>query len=511
MVPLGARHERKGEPWRRGCWRAPLRLLSLLFAFCLFPLASAHPANVPSSRIKVWPDGTFTARIRFDAIAFATGATPREADDREMNALLDGPDEALAASLADAAGRFRRGFVAMPGGTIDRLEFPTVASVRRFLAGDPSPRLPAMLTALVWGRLPKGARTVAFRYPEGFDTVVQTVEIPYQEPASEPVDPGRVSSVLRVPSVAETARAASAFAVAQAAREGSSPRTVVKATPTVPPVAPARPPVAGLSVAAKDARQASATLEKPGGAAISRSPALPPGTTKAVVPKTAPAATIRASEPTSEPKGGASPVLEPTPEVATPSEAPAPSPLGLKVATYLRMGFAHILPEGMDHVLFVLGLFLLGRDTKALVKQITAFTVAHSITLALTALGVIHLPGRIIEPVIAISIAFVAIENLFTKEVRPSRTAVVFLFGLVHGMGFAEVFADAGLSGAGLLTAVLSFNVGVELGQLAVVAMAFAAVGWFRRDPRYRTAVVVPASLVIASVALFWSVQRILA
>ena len=180
------------------------------------------------------------------------------------------------------------------------------------------------------------------------------------------------------------------------------------------------------------------------------------------------------------------------------------------MATYLRMGFTHIVPQGIDHILFVLGLFLLGSNTKALVKQITAFTVAHSITLALTALGIIRLPGRIIEPVIAISIAFVAIENLFTREVRPWRTAVVFAFGLVHGMGFAEVFADAGLSGRGLLAALLSFNVGVELGQLSVVAMAFGVVGWFRHDPRYRSVVVVPVSLIIAGVALVWTAQRIL-
>ena len=201
------------------------------------------------------------------------------------------------------------------------------------------------------------------------------------------------------------------------------------------------------------------------------------------------------------PQGGGDPSIES-------EQVPTPNPLGAKVATYGRMGFTHILPQGLDHILFVLGLFLLGSNTMALVKQITAFTVAHSITLALTALGVIHLPGRIIEPIIALSIAFVAIENLFARDVRPWRTAVVFVFGLVHGMGFAEVFADAGLRGTGLLTALVSFNVGVELGQLAVVGLAFAVVGWFRKDPRYRQIVVMPASLLIALVAIFWTVQR---
>jgi len=174
------------------------------------------------------------------------------------------------------------------------------------------------------------------------------------------------------------------------------------------------------------------------------------------------------------------------------------------------MGFTHILPEGLDHILFVLGLFLLGSNTKSLIKQITAFTVAHSITLALATLDIVRLPGRIIEPLIAISIAFVAIENFFFKEVKPWRIAVAFLFGLVHGMGFAEVFHDAGLSGGGLVTALLSFNIGVELGQLSVVALAFLAVGWFRKDERYRPYIVLPASFLIAAVALFWTVQRVL-
>jgi hypothetical protein len=172
------------------------------------------------------------------------------------------------------------------------------------------------------------------------------------------------------------------------------------------------------------------------------------------------------------------------------------------------MGFLHILPQGLDHILFVLGLFLLGSNTKALFKQVTAFTVAHSITLALATLNIVRVPGRITEPLIAVSIAFVAIENLYLRDVKPWRTAIVFLFGLVHGMGFAQVFANAGLRGRGLVEALLSFNVGVEFGQFSVIAMAFAAIGWFRKDPRYRQWVVVPASLVIAVVALFWTVQR---
>ncbi len=493
----------KGERERGRREKAFLRLLFVLLSFSLLPFASGHPANVPSSRIKVAPDGTFTARIRFDVIAFATGATPRDADDRAMNALLDGPSDALAASLADAAGRFRQGFITVPGGTLDRLEFPNVETVRRFLAGNPSPRLPAMLTVLAWGHLPKGTHTVAFRYPDLFDTVIQTVEFPYEEPVSEPVDPDHVSTTLTIPTPEQIKKIAASFTkpreealvtkgaedrdrtgIAPPASQASVKNKAEEASPNADRgsspldggragVLPKAPDVSGVSskIAGKPALRAETALLKPR-AKVASSPTVP-------------------SPP---PKMEAAPPSVPSPQV---------NPLGAKVAIYLRMGFTHIVPQGLDHILFVLGLFLLGSNTKALIKQITA------ITLALTALGIIRLPGRIIEPVIAISIAFVAIENLFTREVRPWRTAVVFAFGLVHGMGFAEVFADAGLRGAGLLTALLSFNVGVELGQLSVVAMAFGVVGWFRKDPRYRSAVVVPASLVIATVALFWSVQRI--
>ena len=213
-----------------------VRVLFLLLSLSLFPFAWAHPANVPSAQIKVAPDGTFTARVRFDVVAFATLATPRDADDRAMSALIDGPDDALAASLADAAGRFRRGFSALDGGVIDRLEFPTVGTVRRFLAGNPSPRLPAMLTTLVWGHLPRGARTIAFRYPDLFDTVIQTVEFPYREPVSEPVDTGHASSTLTIPTPEEIARTSAIFATPRGtvpAARGELPKVPASPKPVV--------------------------------------------------------------------------------------------------------------------------------------------------------------------------------------------------------------------------------------------------------------------------------------
>lgn len=176
---------------------------------------------------------------------------------------------------------------------------------------------------------------------------------------------------------------------------------------------------------------------------------------------------------------------------------------------YLKLGFTHILPKGLDHILFVLGLFLLSRRVKPLLLQVTAFTVAHTVTLALTIYGLVSLPPSVVEPLIALSIVYVAVENLFTRELHAWRVALVFVFGLLHGMGFAGVLSDLGLPRSEFLPALLAFNVGVEAGQLTVIALAFLAVGLLRNRSWYRRAVVVPASLAIAAIGLYWSVERI--
>lgn len=177
---------------------------------------------------------------------------------------------------------------------------------------------------------------------------------------------------------------------------------------------------------------------------------------------------------------------------------------------YLVLGFTHILPKGLDHILFVLGIFLLSTRWKPLLAQVTAFTVAHSITLGLSMYGIVSLPSSVVEPLIALSIVYVAVENLLTRELHSWRVAVVFGFGLLHGLGFAGVLRDLGLPRAGFATALVTFNVGVELGQLAVIGLAFLLVAsWARRRAWYRRRVVVPASLAIAAVGLFWTVQRV--
>jgi hypothetical protein len=178
---------------------------------------------------------------------------------------------------------------------------------------------------------------------------------------------------------------------------------------------------------------------------------------------------------------------------------------------YLRLGYTHILPKGLDHILFVIGLFLLSVRLRPILIQVTTFTVAHSITLGLTMYGIVSLPSRIVESLIAFSIAYVAIENLMTSELKPWRLALVFLFGLLHGMGFAGVLSDLGLPRGSFLAALLSFNLGVEAGQLTIIAVAALAVAWYRHRPWYHRRIVVPASLCIAAVGVYWTFVRALA
>src|SRR5712692_7401113 len=137
-----------------------------------------------------------------------------------------------------------------------------------------------------------------------------------------------------------------------------------------------------------------------------------------------------------------------------------------RIAQYVALGFTHILPNGLDHILFVLGLFFLTTRLRAMLAQVTAFTVAHSITLGLTLYGVVSMPAPFVEPLIAMSIAYVAFENLVTTELKPWRLALVFGFGLLHGMGFADALSRLDLPRSEFLTTLVGFNVGVEAGQL---------------------------------------------
>ena len=176
---------------------------------------------------------------------------------------------------------------------------------------------------------------------------------------------------------------------------------------------------------------------------------------------------------------------------------------------YVVFGFTHILPKGLDHVLFVLGLYLGARSFRSLLILVTSFTVAHSITLALAALGAVRLPPGIVEPLIAASIVWVGVENAFVKRASRYRPVLVFGFGLLHGLGFASALSELHLPSENFLLALLSFNVGIELGQLAVIALALAVTVWFRQKLWYQPRIAVPASVAIAVLAAIWTVQRI--
>ncbi|MEM7269816.1 MAG: HupE/UreJ family protein, partial [Pseudomonadota bacterium] len=176
---------------------------------------------------------------------------------------------------------------------------------------------------------------------------------------------------------------------------------------------------------------------------------------------------------------------------------------------YLVVGFDHILPKGLDHILFVIGLFLLSTALRPLLIQITAFTLAHTVTLALGAVGWVNIPGSIVEPLIALSIAYVAVENIFSDKLHRWRPVIVFLFGLLHGLGFAGVLSEFGFAPGQFIASLIAFNIGVEIGQLVVIALCFLIVGiWFGKKPWYRERIVYPASLAIGGYALVWVIER---
>lgn len=180
------------------------------------------------------------------------------------------------------------------------------------------------------------------------------------------------------------------------------------------------------------------------------------------------------------------------------------------INTYTVAGFEHILPLGFDHILFILGIFLMSAHIRPILMQVTMFTIAHSITLSLAMLNIFSLPSNIVEPLIALSIAYVGIENIFMRKVKPQRLIIIFSFGLLHGMGFASMLADFGMPNNAFATALIFFNVGVELGQITIIALAFFSLTlWFRKKSWYKKVIVIPISALISIVGLYWTYDRI--
>lgn len=181
----------------------------------------------------------------------------------------------------------------------------------------------------------------------------------------------------------------------------------------------------------------------------------------------------------------------------------------------VALGFIHILPDGADHIFFVLGLFLYSPAGRVLLMQVSAFTLAHTVTLALATSGLVALPTQLVETLIAGSIAFVAFENIARSsnqklQVGARRLSVVFAFGLLHGLGFAKALTDIEFSTEALLTDLIGFNLGVEFGQITILVAAFLLLAWpFAKRNWYRERVVIPCSLVIGAIGLYWAYERL--
>ena len=181
-----------------------------------------------------------------------------------------------------------------------------------------------------------------------------------------------------------------------------------------------------------------------------------------------------------------------------------------KMYIFIKAGFEHIIPQGLDHILFVLGLFFSTLKLRSLILQVTAFTFAHRITLALAALGFVKLQLSVVEPLIFLSIVWVAFENTFFKKTTKWRPLVVFTFGLLHGLGFATLLTQYGLPKDNFISLLLAFNVGVEFGQFAVLLAAFILIRLIYLKTEYKNQLKIPASILIGCTGLFWFIQSLI-
>ena len=179
---------------------------------------------------------------------------------------------------------------------------------------------------------------------------------------------------------------------------------------------------------------------------------------------------------------------------------------------YLFLGIEHIIPKGLDHILFIIGLFLFSNSLKPLLLQISMFTIAHTITLILASFSLIYVNASIVEPLIALSIVYIGAENILKKYSNARlRYYVIFLFGLLHGLGFSLVLQDIGLDYSNFLINLVSFNIGVEIAQIFILLLLYLTIGlFFSKSKYYKIAFQIPLSLFISLIAFYWFVERII-
>lgn len=177
---------------------------------------------------------------------------------------------------------------------------------------------------------------------------------------------------------------------------------------------------------------------------------------------------------------------------------------------YFQLGFIHVLPYGFDHILFILSLFFLNSNFKSVLIQCSIFTIAHSITLALAATKYIIPNTNIIEPLIAVSILFTAIENIIHDKINIWRLIIIFGFGLIHGLGFANALNEVGLPQTDFINSLIFFNIGVEFGQITIIFLTYFSINkWLKDKKWYKEKIVYPISSIIGCIALYWTIERL--
>ncbi len=189
---------------------------------------------------------------------------------------------------------------------------------------------------------------------------------------------------------------------------------------------------------------------------------------------------------------------------------PEPMTTMQRMLQFVSIGFEHVIPLGWDHILFIIGMALSSLMWRRLLLLVSAFTLAHTLTLGLAMLDVVEISGRIIEPLIAFSIAYVAIENLLPNPSIKQKSIIVFLFGLVHGLGFASMLKSFKMSSDNFLSTLISFNIGVELAQIVIVSGVVLLLFFIKSlNLNYKKIAIVPTSIVISLIGIWWGIERI--